>query len=172
MMTVMHRYSFLIFILLSTLTMAQQTTPKSAFLEKWDNSRDYILAIAASMPEESFSFKPMPREMSFMEQLVHIGENIDWISSKYFDAQKRSDSNLKSDKQRTIANLTMSFKHSRIAIENTDEDDLKDIVGFFAGPKSKLQLLNLLQDHVTHHRGQLIVYLNLKEIDPPSYVGW
>ena len=172
MMTVMHRYSFLIFILFSTLTMAQQTTPKSAFLEKWDNSRDYILAIAASMPEESFSFKPMPREMSFMEQLVHIGENIDWISSKYFDAQKRSDSDLKSDKERTIANLTMSFKHSRIAIENTDESDLKDVVGFFAGPKSKLQLLNLLQDHVTHHRGQLIVYLNLKEIDPPSYVGW
>lgn len=172
MMTVMHRYSFLIFILFSTLTMAQQTTPKSAFLEKWDNSRDYILAIAASMPEESFSFKPIPREMSFMEQLVHIGENIDWISSKYFDAQKRSDSDLESDKQRTIANLTMSFKHSRIAIENTDKDDLKDIVGFFAGPKSKLQLLNLLQDHVTHHRGQLIVYLNLKEIDPPSYVGW
>lgn len=171
-MTVMHRYSFLIFILFSTVTMAQQTTPKSAFLEKWDNSRDYILAIAASMPEESFSFKPMPREMSFMEQLSHIGENIDWISTKYFDAQKRSDSDLGSDKQRTIANLKMSFKYSRLAVENTDEGDLDDVAGFFAGPKSKYQLLNLLQDHVTHHRGQLIVYLNLMEIDPPSYVGW
>lgn len=152
--------------------MAQQTTPKSAFLEKWDNSRDYIIAIAASMPEESFNFKPMPREMSFMEQLSHIVENIDWISTKYFDAEKRKASDITSDKDRTIANLKMSFKLSRLAIKNTDEDDLEDVVGFFAGPKSKFQLLNLLQDHVTHHRGQLVVYLNLMEIEPPAYVGW
>ncbi|MGK0251702.1 MAG: putative damage-inducible protein DinB, partial [Gammaproteobacteria bacterium] len=49
---------------------------------------------------------------------------------------------------------------------------LKGTVEFFAGPKSRMQILNLLQDHVTHHRGQLIVYLNLNSIEPPQYSGW
>ena len=57
-------------------------------------------------------------------------------------------------------------------IENTNDADLKITVDFFAGPKSKLQILNLLQDHLSHHRGQLIVYLNLNNIKPPSYIGW
>jgi uncharacterized damage-inducible protein DinB len=31
-------------------------------------------------------------------------------------------------------------------------------------------MLNILQDHVTHHRGQIIVYLNLKGIEAPEKV--
>ena len=57
-------------------------------------------------------------------------------------------------------------------IKNTPDKELKETLDFFAGPKSKLQILSLLQDHVTHHRGQLIVYLNLNEIEPPRYSGW
>ncbi|HEA31501.1 MAG TPA: hypothetical protein ENH91_16165 [Leeuwenhoekiella sp.] len=51
------------------------------------------------------------------------------------------------------------------------ESALAEKVDFFAGEKSKLQILNLMQDHVTHHRGQLVVYLNLKEINSLGYLG-
>ena len=64
------------------------------------------------------------------------------------------------------------FDDSTEIIRNTSDEDLSLTVDFFAGPKNKLQILNLLQDHVTHHRGQLVVYLNLNEIIPPKYVGW
>jgi uncharacterized damage-inducible protein DinB len=37
---------------------------------------------------------------------------------------------------------------------------------------NKLQILNLLNDHQTHHRAQLIVYLRINGIKPPDYVGW
>jgi len=30
----------------------------------------------------------------------------------------------------------------------------------------------LLNDHQTHHRGQLVVYLRLNGIKPPAYIGW
>ncbi len=174
MMTMTLRwYSLLIsFFFLSTNIQAQKTTPKEAFLEKWDNSLDYLVAVAESMPEAHFEYKPMPREMSFIQQLIHIQENIDWVATKYFDANNRGVSILKNDKRRTIENLKYSFKNARKAVATTDKSDLDDVVGFFAGPKSKYQILNLLQDHVTHHRGQLIVYLNLMEIDPPAYIGW
>ena len=50
--------------------------------------------------------------------------------------------------------------------------NLSDTVKFFAGPMSKLQIINLLSDHQTHHRGQLLVYLRLFGLTPPKYVGW
>ena len=145
-----------------------------AFLEKWENSKTYMVDIAKAMPEESYSYKPTEREMSFREQLLHIKGNIDWLGTTYFTAEKfdkKKDEKTYS-KEEIISMLEMSFDKVYEVIKNTKPENLKDEVEFFAGPKTKLQILNLLQDHVTHHRGQLIVYLNLNEIKPPSYVGW
>lgn len=153
---------------------AQNVNVKSAFLEKWGNSKNYLLEIAEMMPEVDYSFKPTERQRSFKEQLVHIKGNIDWLSTSYFSEEeyKRDSSPLPETKEETIELLVHAFDLASEKINNTPEEDLTMIVDFFAGPKSKLQILNLLQDHVTHHRGQLIVYLNLKNIVPPKYVGW
>lgn len=150
----------------------QQDNFKGAFLEKWDNSRDYLIEIAQAMPANNYDFKPTKRQMSFSEQLEHIQGNISWLSSTYFDASKIVSSRATTEKEQTIENLKNTFASARVAIENTPEDDFKTPVDFFAGPKSKLQILNLLHDHLSHHRGQLVVYLNLNEIEPPSYSGW
>jgi uncharacterized damage-inducible protein DinB len=144
------------------------------FLEKWQNSKTYLVEIAKAMPEEQYNFKPTAREMSFGEQLIHIKGNMDWLGTTYFTSDKfdkKKDETIYS-KNEIISMLEVSFDKVYEVIKNTKPEALKDKVAFFAGPKSKLQILNLLQDHVSHHRGQLIVYLNLNGIKPPSYVGW
>lgn len=155
-------------------TMAQQTTPKSAWLEKWENSKLYLMAIAEAMPEEHYTFKPTERQMSFKEQLMHIKGNMDWLSNTYFTEKefKRSTGDLPATKMETIRLIEGAFDAAAEIITKAPEETFKDSVSFFAGPKSKLQILNLLQDHVSHHRGQLIVYLNLNEIEPPAFSGW
>jgi uncharacterized damage-inducible protein DinB len=163
-----------VFMILTSGLFAQKTTVKEAFLEKWENSKNYLIGIAEAMPEEEYNFKPTERQMSFNEQLVHIKGNMDWLSSTYFSqliSKKENVLNI-SNKQVLISQLTESFNATYNTIEATPDDELEETVTFFAGQKSKLQILNLLQDHVTHHRGQLIVYLNLKNIEPPKYVGW
>ncbi len=165
----------LLIVLLNISTfMAQQITPKTAFLEKWENSKNYLLEIAEAMPEENYGFKPTEREMSFSEQLLHIKQNMDWLSTSYFTEKKykKDEDSLQKSKAVVIAELKNSFDSVLEIIQNTPGENLQETVDFFAGPKSKLQILNLLQDHVTHHRGQLIVYLNLKNVKPPKYVGW
>ena len=162
----------LLFAINYSTIMAQQTSPKLAFLEKWENSKNYLIAVAEAMPEENYDFKPTERQMSFNEQLLHIQENIEWLGTKYFDKEESEISIVKNRKKRIINSLNYSFNNLADAVKNTSEDDLTEIVDFFAGPKSKLQILNLLQDHVSHHRGQLIVYLNLNSIEPPKYSGW
>lgn len=153
---------------------AQQTSVKTAFLEKWENSKNYLMEIAEAMPEDVYDFKPTERQMSFKEQLLHIKGNMEWLSTTYFTDLKyeKSESLMVMNKVETIIELEKGFDRVIKIIEKTADEDLKETVDFFAGPKSKLQILNLMQDHVTHHRGQLIVYLNLNEINPPKYIGW
>ncbi|MDC8002429.1 DinB family protein [Aureisphaera galaxeae] len=158
----------------STLLFSQKTTPKEAFLEKWENSKNYLIAIAEAMPEEAYDFKPTERQMSFKEQLMHIKGNMDWLSNTYFTdtKYKRDKKDPPGTKAEMVALMKEAFNNSLAIIKDTPDATLTETVDFFAGPKSKLQILNLLQDHVTHHRGQLVVYLNLKEIDLPRYSGW
>lgn len=167
----MNKLLFLL-LLIPMGVMGQQDNFKGAFLEKWDNSRDYLIEIVAAMPEDNYIFKPTDRQMSFGEQLEHIQGNISWLSSTYFDALKIESATSGTEKEQLIENLKRTFASARVAIEKTPEDDFKTAVDFFAGPKSKLQILNLLHDHLSHHRGQLIVYLNLNDIEPPNYSGW
>lgn len=167
------KYLVLIFTFFSLNAFAQNETV-TAFLEKWENSKKYLLDIAKAMPEDKYDFKPTEREMSFGSQLIHIKGNMDWLSTSYFtdeEFNKKKDENVYS-KEEIITMLETSFNNVSEIIKNTEPESLNEKVEFFAGPKTRLQILNLLQDHVTHHRGQLIVYLNLNEIVPPKYVGW
>ena len=160
--------------MISNLAFTQKSTPKEAFLEKWENSKNYLISMAESMAEDSYDFKPTERQMSFKEQLMHIKGNMDWLSTTYFtDTEfERKKAPLPATKEETIALVKEAFEAAYTIIENTPETSLEETVEFFSGPKSKLQILNLLQDHVTHHRGQLVVYLNLNDIEPPRYSGW
>ena len=164
----------IILSIISFSTALAQDEPISAFLEKWENSKKYLLEIAEAIPKENYTFKPTEREMTFGEELLHIKGNMDWLSASYFGAEKIEKSKEASTYSKTeiIKLLEASFNAVLKTIETTKPEDLKEKVDFFAGQKTKLQILNLLQDHVTHHRGQIIVYLNLNEIKPPKYVGW
>lgn len=146
----------------------------SAFLEKWENSKNYLIGIAEAMPESNYDYKPTAREMSFKSQLLHIQGNMDWLRQAYFSKSKNGSGQrtVSKTKSEIIKSLKKSFDATSESIKKVRPEELNTVVDFFAGPKSKLQILNLLQDHVSHHRGQLIVYLNLNEIQPPEYVGW
>lgn len=155
---------------------AQQDNPKDAFLVKWQNSKAYLIGIAEAMPEEHYTFKPTERQMDFGSQLLHIRGNMLWLGNTYFTDNKfdrRSLSeNIPQGKEAIIKALKESFDAVYAFAKACPSETLSQEVSFFAGPKTRYQILNLLQDHVTHHRGQLIVYLNLNEIEPPRYVGW
>jgi len=157
----------LILIVISSNALAAQDTPISAFLEKWENSKNYLLEMAEAMPEDKYNYKPTERQKTFQEQLLHIKGNIDWLSGTHFSESYQKDEKNYSSKAEVITAVRASFEAAAEKVKMANPEDLKTIVDFFAGPKTKLQILNLLQDHVTHHRGQLIVYLNLNDIKPP-----
>ncbi len=169
----MKKYLIIAVLLLSNNIFAQVEVV-STFIEKWDNSKDYLLAVAEAMPEDKYDYKPAEREMSFREQLFHIQDNMNWLGTTHFSGEKyvKKEAVKGLSKAQMIQEIKASFDKAKAFVQKTNDIELSQKVDFFAGPKSKLQILNLMQDHVTHHRAQILVYLNLNGIQPPKYVGW
>lgn len=144
------------------------------FKQKWANAKAYTMEVSQIMPEEHYDFKPSEQQMTFREQLLHLLGNMRWLSSSYLGG-KRLDVDLKNTdytKAEMLDLLEKGFERAGEAIENLDEEILNEEVSFFAGPMTKRQILTLMNDHLTHHRAQAIIYLRLKNLEPPSYRGW
>jgi uncharacterized damage-inducible protein DinB len=146
-----------------------------AAITKLQNSKEYTLKVANLMPEEKYGFKPVPDEMSFGEQLLHISANLGWLTSSYITNSKSPVTKIATQvqkKEEIIQVLNKTYEYAIGALKSFKASHLADTVSFFAGPKTKLQIINLISDHQTHHRAQMIVYLRLNGIKPPEYVGW
>lgn len=146
-----------------------------AAITKLQNSKDYTLKVANLMPEEKYVFKPVPGEMSFGEQLLHLAENLNWLASAYLTSSKSPVTEVAKksrQKKQIIQVISNSYDFAIGTLRSFNGLHLSDTVSFFTGTKTKLQIINLISDHQTHHRAQMIVYLRLNGIKPPDYVGW
>jgi uncharacterized damage-inducible protein DinB len=164
-------------IFLPFLAEAQQSTFLQEMARRLQNSKASSLQIAALMPEEGYHFKPVAGEMDFAEQLLHMAQNISWLTSTYLANEpdiftKEQLQRKEKNKTEIMQIMTKAFDYAILTTSRFDEARLEEVVKFGAGPLSKRQVLMLINDHQTHHRGQLIVYLRLNHIQPPKYVGW
>ncbi len=141
---------------------------------KWIDSKAYTLKLAQLMPESDYDFRPVPEEMSFGEQLLHLADNIQWLSSAYLPGpgQKEKKSSTHLNKDAILKIVAAAYDTGLAAHQRLSSAQLDEKVSFFAGPMTRRQILILMHDHQTHHVGQLILYLRLKGIKPPEYIGW
>ena len=170
------RYCFIALLFICQSAAAQHEDPLiSDFLIKWDNSFEFMVAYAEAMPAEHYNFKPTEEQRPFHEQLTHICGNMIWLSTSFLGGEGIDDDevhNPPTDKEGILKLINRSFDYARSTVSNMSAESLDESVDFFAGPLSKRRILLLMSDHVTHHRGQLAVYLRLKEVTPPRYIGW
>jgi uncharacterized damage-inducible protein DinB len=69
-----------------------------------------------------------------------------------------------------ILTIDKTFELTTKLITEFDTLKLNDRINYLGLERTKRQILLLLSDHITHHRGQMIVYLRLNGISPPRYV--
>ena len=149
----------------------------NSHLEKFKNAKSYTLSMAEKLDEQKYDFKPVKEEMSFKEQLVHIGENIYWLSSTYIKEEpnplkgkKVNSSDM--NKEQVMQFVKDAYEYGLKVMIELDEKTLSNEFNWNAGKLNKYQFLNLIQDHQAHHVGQIIVYLRLNTIEPPKYIDW
>ncbi|RIV31570.1 DinB family protein [Flagellimonas lutimaris] len=129
------------------------------------------------MPEEKYDFKSTPESMSFAENLIHIGWAMDWHSQSLIGVREPRDWNTDMElkvghksKQEMIDKIVETFDKTINFIASFDIERLDQRPDYFGANRTKRQILMLLADHITHHRGQMLVYMRLNGIVPPRYV--
>ncbi|MFK8163793.1 MAG: DinB family protein [Lewinella sp.] len=152
------------------------------WLEKWESSRAYTLEALALIPDTSLTFRPTEGQMSVQEQIQHISGNMFGLSRRFLDYEpdnfdeKALSNQLKAeflDREALTTLLNKAYDFGAAAVKNLPAERWEEEVpNFFAGPKSRRVIVYLLQDHATHHRAQVLIYLRLLGLDPPRYRGW
>ncbi len=174
-----------LFILTSVLLFFSFTAPLSAqqndfiedYLERLENSRKYLILVAETMPEENYEYKASPESMTFAENLMHIGYAMDWHCQSLLGGRESRNWNTdtvykvgKKSKKEMISTIDKTFDETIKLIEQFDPNELDDELDYFGLNRTKRQIFLLLADHITHHRGQMLVYMRLNGIVPPRYV--
>lgn len=177
----MKQFFVLITIFLFTTTksplFAQQDHFIKDYLERLENSRKYLILVAETMPEDKYNFKASEESLTFAQNLLHIGFAMDWHSQSLLGGRKarvwKTDTVYKvanKSKKEMIALIDETFNETIKLIKQFDTNQLEDKLDYFGLNRSKRQIFMLLSDHITHHRGQMLVYMRLNGLVPPRYV--
>ncbi|WP_240467903.1 DinB family protein [Flagellimonas sp. CMM7] len=156
---------------------AQQNDFIKEYLERFENSRKYLIAVAEMMPEDKYGFKATQESLSFAENLMHIGYAMDWHSQSLLGGRESRDWNTDTrfkvsnkSKKEIIKIIEETFDETIRFIQQFDIAQFDEELDYFGLNRTKQQIFLLLVDHITHHRGQILVYLRLNGLVPPRYV--
>lgn len=138
-------------------------------VKHWEASKALSLAVAAAMPDDSYSFKATEAEMTFGGQMNHIA----LANGSYCSAAIGSKSPIGKPADDTKAtatkNLTTAYDYCIDGLKELTDADLPKMMKRGNGEMSKFELFWGGFTHSAHHRGQAEVYLRLKGVTPPSY---
>jgi uncharacterized damage-inducible protein DinB len=129
-----------------------------------------VIGAAQKMPEENYSFKPTPDVRSFGQLVGHVAD-----ASYMFCSQALGEPNPIKDIEKTKtskADLVAAVKDA-VAYCNKAFDSMTDAKGsqmvkLFTFNMAKLTVFSLNTAHTDEHYGNMVTYLRLKGIVPPT----
>ncbi len=152
---------------------AQTTSPYIAEIKRYyyEAVKRNLTAMVEKMPEEHFTFKPVPEMRSFGESVAHVADaqarNCNLASGA---GSKTVDGDKKKTKAELLAALKESFAVCDAAFAELTDARASEMVtmGQSGFQLSKLSLLVSMIGHSNEQHGYMAVYLRLKGIVPPS----
>src|SRR6516225_9017581 len=130
----------------------------------------WIERAAEKMPEEEYAFKPDPASRSFGQILGHIADADYLFCSTILGESSPSPGveKSKTTKAELRAALHDAFTYCNRAYDALTDAGANETVKAFGQERNKLGALWFNASHNLEHYGNLVVYMRLKEIVPPS----
>jgi len=152
-------------------TPVTQANPYTAHtkLNYW-GGKAAILRSAEQVPEEYYSFKPTEAVRSFGQILGHVAD-AQYTFCSLAQGEKNPLRNIektKTSKADLIAALKEAFAYCDKAYEGMTDSSGTEMVKFMGFDTPKLGALIANNQHISEHYGNLVTYMRLKNIVPPS----
>lgn len=152
---------------------AQNANPLSTEAkEAYAVVKGYILLSAEKMPEENYGFKPAPRVRTFGQILGHVAEEQYLYCSAAKGEEKAADiEKTKTSKADLIAALHDSFAYCDALYAGLTDATAVEMVRRGQAERTRLKILWGNTIHDNQHYGNLVTYLRIKGLVPPSTEG-
>jgi uncharacterized damage-inducible protein DinB len=133
------------------------------------------------VPEDAFDWKPHEKSMTLGQLASHLAENPNWVTPILEMEEMGVDADYKPYLAASSAELLDRFdsntEQAIEALKSQSDEDLMTLWRFVAGGEVKMEMpraaviRTVILNHSYHHRGQLSVYLRLRDVPIPSIYG-
>jgi uncharacterized damage-inducible protein DinB len=132
--------------------------------------KGYITKAAEKMPEEQYSFKPADTVRTFGQLIGHIADANYMFCSAVLGEKSPVDGveKSKTTKAELVQAVTASFAYCDKAWGAITDATAAQTVKFFNNQSPKLSVLTFNTAHDFEHYGNIVTYLRMKGIVPPS----
>jgi uncharacterized damage-inducible protein DinB len=154
---------------LSTMVLCAQNPLSTDTKFFYETIKKDVIKAAEKMPEENYSFKPAPTVRTFGQIVGHIAEDQYYfcMTAKGLKPDKEIEKKV-TGKAALVAALKESFAYCDAVYTDLKDADGAKPVQSFAGPKSLLVWLNFNYGHTYEHYGNIVTYMRIKGLVPPS----
>lgn len=129
-----------------------------------------LLRTAEKMPEENYNFKPTEAARSFGQIVGHIADS-QYLFCSIVLGEKNPAPGIeqtKTSKADLIAALKDAFAYCDKSYDGMTDASAVEIVKFMGGEQPKLGVLTTNHVHTMFHYGNLVTYMRIKNIVPPT----
>jgi hypothetical protein len=149
---------------------AQTASLRTELLKDWTELKPVMMAIAAAMPEEKFTYKSTPAQRDYGQQIMHVATGnmlyLRFFGGKAVEPSFNRNATSKAD---ILQALATSFDFGEALIKEQNDESMLQMIqtNQFLGPSSKARVIYFLLGHTWDIYGQMAVYLRLNGIVPP-----
>ena len=132
--------------------------------------KDVLLRSAEKMPEENYSFKPTDTVRSYGQIVGHVAD-AQYLFCSIALGEKNPAPKIeqsKTSKADLIAALKDAFAYCDKAYDGMTDASATQMVTLFGNDAPKLGVLTVNNMHNLEHYGNLVTYMRMKNIVPPS----
>ncbi len=163
----MHRTAFSVTVLLSFATCA--TAQVAQLRASWANTATSLVEAAMRFPEADYSFRPTPQVRSFAQLIGHIADaHYTFCSPLAPPLPKRTGLDKLTAKSELVSALKESVDYCSSAGNQFSDANSNTMVKLFGQEKTRLTVLWQNLAHSNEHYGNIVTYLRLKGITPPT----
>lgn len=166
----MTRFAPAIAAALACVALHAQNNPLSAETKGYYTMvKTNIIKSAEKMPEADYSFRPTPAVRTFGQLIAHVADAQYEFCSPVRGEQKSSDiEKTVTGKAELISALKTAFAYCDEAYNSMTDAHAADKIKFFGGNRTKLVTLEFATMHDDEHYGNIVTYLRMKGLVPPS----
>ena len=150
-----------------------QANPFSAQVKRdYEKVREMMIRSAEKMPEGEYGFKPTPEVRSFGQIVGHIADDqYNLCGPVRGDVREGDDGRIEKTvhgKDALVVELRKAFAYCDAAYAGLTDASAMEKMTAFGAMRTRYSLLEWNMWHTWEHYGNLVVYLRMKGLVPPS----